>query len=69
MYSMAKCNNCNSIIENVPREDGLPSGIGFQMKDGGIVNLCADCLMKVGRMDNKGKHDFFKKLGVEWLDR
>lgn len=69
MYSMAKCNNCNAIIENVPRRDGLPSGVGFQMKDGGIVNLCADCLMKVGRMDDKGKHDFFKKLGVEWLDR
>lgn len=67
---LEKCNNCDSIIDaTIQRRDGLPSGIGFQMKDGGIVNLCADCLMKVGRMDNKGKHDFFKKLGVEWLDR
>lgn len=68
MYSMVKCNNCDSIIDT-PRGDGLPSAVGFEMKDGGIVTLCADCLIKLGKMDDKGKHDFFKKLGVEWLDR
>lgn len=49
------CNNCGKEInpEEI-REDGLPAGVGFMKEDGEIVNMCADCLIELGRKLDKG---------------
>ena len=43
------CSECGKEIDpEEKREDGLPAGIGFIKEDGEIVNMCADCLIKLG---------------------
>lgn len=44
------CNECGKEInpEEI-REDGLPAGIGFVKEDGEMVNMCADCLIELGK--------------------
>lgn len=44
------CNKCGKEInpEEI-RADGLPAGIGFVKEDGEMVNMCADCLIELGK--------------------
>lgn len=60
-----KCDNCKKVFVAGNRADGLPNGIGFEMKDGTLITLCAECIMELGRLDDKGKDKFFEKLGVK----
>ena len=39
-----KCDCCGKVFEAGNRADGIPNGLGFQLRDGGMVTLCADCL-------------------------
>lgn len=51
-----KCNECGMLIIPGSRPDGLPNGVGFQMQDGSIYNLCCNCIIKKGKenMENGG---------------
>lgn len=44
-----KCNMCGKLFRsgNDP-ETGLPNGVGFQLEDGSIYNMCCECICKVG---------------------
>lgn len=60
---MRKCNKCKrNISEQITRADGLPNGVGFELENGEVITLCAECIIKLGGMDKKGKDQFFKEL-------
>ena len=41
-----KCDICGKKIDmREKRTDGLPAGVGFELEDGSIVNVCTDCIM------------------------
>lgn len=61
-----KCDNCKKVFVAGNRADGLPNGIGFEMKDGTVITLCAECIIELGRMSNKGIKEFFENLGVKY---
>ena len=29
-------------------ENGLPNGVGFELEDGSLLNVCSDCIAEVG---------------------
>lgn len=40
-----KCDKCGKNFKRGNRPDGIPNGIGFQLQDGRVINVCADCVM------------------------
>lgn len=61
-----KCDNCKKGFVAGNRADGIPNGVGFQMKDGTVITLCADCIIELGRKSHKGRKEFFENLGVKY---
>lgn len=59
-----KCDKCKKEFKAGNRADGLPNGVGFEMEDGTVITLCAECLMELGKLDDKGKEEFFNKIGA-----
>lgn len=57
-----KCDSCGNIFMSGPTYDGLPNGLGFEDKDGNIINICKKCLIKLGQMTDDEKDKFFKEL-------
>lgn len=49
-----KCEICGKEFEPGNRPDGLPNGVGFELVDGTIYNVCADCIIKHGREVKEG---------------
>lgn len=66
---MIKCDKCKSNFLIGNRADGTPNGIGFQLLDGRIINLCANCIDEIGRLKETGEEKkikkFFEDMGVE----
>lgn len=61
-----KCDKCGNIISNkIQRADGLPNGVGFELEDGRLINLCSGCIMCLGMLNDEGKKKFFNELGVD----
>lgn len=50
-----KCYDCRKYIYPGKRPDGLPNGVGFRLVNGGIINICTDCIMKKGEEVEDGK--------------
>lgn len=44
-----KCAGCGKIIVPGNGPNGLPNGLGFQLKDGRVINVCADCIVAMAR--------------------
>lgn len=41
-----KCDICGKKIDmREKRIDGLPAGVGFELEDGRIINVCTDCVL------------------------
>lgn len=41
-----KCDICGKKIDTrEKRIDGLPAGVGFELEDRRIVNVCTDCIL------------------------
>ena len=58
------CDACGQKKVICPFSD-IPAMVGFQMEDGKVINLCSDCLKKLGSMDDKEKDEFFERLGIK----
>lgn len=43
------CEECGKEIKPGNRSDGLPNGLGFITKAGGLINICADCVIEKGK--------------------
>ena len=57
-----RCDNCKKVFVAGNRADGLPNGIGYEMIDGTLITLCADCIMELGKLGDKGTDKFIKKV-------
>ena len=58
---MIRCTKCGKSFTpgNV---GGLPNGVGFQLDNGTLINICRECLIEVGEMDDKDRDKFFEEL-------
>ena len=45
---IAKCDQCGRPIYYGNRPDGMPNGVGMVQQNGSVVNLCAECICKIG---------------------
>lgn len=60
---MIVCDKCKiKINHDIKHDDGLPMGVGFQLEDGTIINLCANCIKSLGEMTEQQQAQFFEKL-------
>ena len=48
-----KCDKCGREFEPGNRPDGIPNGVGFVIKDGRVITVCAECIIKNGRKVNE----------------
>lgn len=39
-----KCDKCGKKFKPGMRTDGLPTGVGFQLENGKILNVCSECI-------------------------
>ena len=63
---MLKCDKCKETIEySYIRKDGLPNGISFELDDGKVITLCAECLKVLGRTSREEAAKFAEDLGIE----
>ena len=44
------CDECQKEFKPGNRPDGLPNGVGFQLENGQIINICYDCIIKQGML-------------------
>lgn len=44
------CSKCGREFKPGNRLDGIPNGVGFQMEDGDVIAMCADCLIHIGSL-------------------
>lgn len=61
-----KCDKCGAVFISGQRPDGLPNGVGFKMQDGTVVSMCANCMIKLGKLreagDEAGAEKFLAEL-------
>lgn len=43
-----RCNECGRLFSSGHNSNGLPNGVGFELEDGNIYNICIDCIIKKG---------------------
>lgn len=47
-----KCSQCGKTYQYGFRPDCLPAGVGFVLEDGTRVDVCTDCIMRIGAKDD-----------------
>ena len=60
-----QCDKCGRTFVDGSHGDGIPNGVGFMLDDGRLINLCANCIIKLGKLKEEGKKKFFEDLGIE----
>lgn len=43
------CDKCGKEVEFGNQPNGLPNGVGFELDDGEVINVCAECMADIGR--------------------
>lgn len=46
---MRKCDICGRVFVPGNRPDGCPNGVSMVQRDGTMVTMCADCLIRIGK--------------------
>lgn len=46
-----KCEVCGKEFESGANKYGIPNGVGFELEDGTIFNVCSECISKAGVTD------------------
>ena len=64
MMLTPKCAKCKQQKPIIP-DSIIPAMVGFEMEDGKIINICSDCLAKLGEMKDGETDNFFEGLGEE----
>lgn len=59
-----KCAKCGKSFEAGTRPDGLPNGVGFELQDGRIIKICADCITALGGMNDAQRKQFFSDIDI-----
>lgn len=62
MMMTPKCKKCGKRypIGNLP--NGVPAMIGFQLKDGSVMNICGNCICDVGGMTEEERDYFLNEV-------
>lgn len=50
-----RCDFCGKTFLPGTREDGLPNGVGFIDKEGNPLNMCAECIIRIGEELENGE--------------
>ena len=58
------CNRCGKRVR-FGNTNGIPNMVGLQANDGSIINICKDCLIALGKMNDDEKGRFFEELNIE----
>lgn len=58
---MLICDKCNKAFE-AGETNGLPNGVGFELANGKIITLCAECIERLGALDQQGRESFIDEL-------
>ena len=56
------CDGCGETFVPGNRPDGMPNGVGFQVEGGKVINVCHDCIVKIGGMDEPERTDYINSL-------
>ena len=56
-----KCKNCKKKFM-VSGFEGHPVMLGFKLASGKTINLCYDCLSKLGQLPEDEKENFIRRL-------
>lgn len=65
-FTLIKCNKCGKYVDyKKKRPDGNPPIIGFIQDNGKGINVCADCIMELGRLPEDQRDEFFRDMGVD----
>lgn len=51
-----RCDMCGKDIEEVEREDGLPSYVDFRLSSGKKIEVCANCIKEIGEKHGWGRN-------------
>ena len=60
---MPPCSKCGKRIK-FGNTNGLPNGVGFELEDGRMVNLCQECITKLGAMTEDEQKQFIDELKI-----
>lgn len=60
------CDNCKKFFLSGNRPDGIPNGVEIIQKDGKSITMCAECVISIGKMDEKEKAEFFDRLKAKY---
>ena len=57
-----KCSVCGKNFKPGNTSNGLPNGVGFELEDGTMINMCQKCIIELGKLSDRDKDVFFEKL-------
>jgi len=64
LHKTPPCDKCGKRMR-FGNTNGIPNMIGFETKDGKIINLCKDCIISLGTMTDEEKSRYFEELDIE----
>ena len=56
-----KCCKCGNHFK-IGNTNGLPNGIGFQLDNGKLVNVCQKCITELGTLSEAERTEWFNEL-------
>ena len=62
---MIRCEKCGKTFEAGNRPDGIPNGFGLMMENRRTINICADCMIALGGMDNEQRQRFIEEINAD----
>lgn len=45
------CSSCGKKFVPGHKGNGIPNGVGFVLNNGNVINMCADCLMDMDKVN------------------
>lgn len=62
---MPKCNKCGKEFACGNRADGLPNGVGLELKNEKTIYICSDCILELGKLTDEEQERFIGDIVAE----
>lgn len=59
------CDECGKSFTPGNDKNGIPNGVGFQLTDGTVLNVCRDCIEMIGEMEEPEASKLIKDLKLK----
>ena len=56
------CDICKKFFLPGNRPNGIPNGVKMIQKNGKSITICSECVISIGKMDEKERAEFFDRL-------